>query len=63
MSEQTKRIAQDTEYYLRKAENKLIAAEQSSKGVGDKSLTQKVNKLRESVHEVRKELDKKINNG
>ena len=63
MSQETKQAAKDTERDLRRAEEHLSAAEQSAKQTGDKSLHQKVTKIKEAVTETRKDLDSKLNGG
>lgn len=57
-----KESAQTTEYNLRKAEGWINEAERSATNTGDKSLVQKVTKLREGVREVREDLSKKLDN-
>lgn len=63
MSAETKKQAQNTEYYLREAETYTKEAERSAQGTGDKQLIQKVTKIRESMQETRKEINEKLNNG
>lgn len=62
MSNEKRDAAQSTEYHLRKAHEHLNDAERSSQGTGDKSLVQKVTKVREAVIETRKDLNKKLDN-
>ncbi len=63
MSEQTKKNAQDTEYYLRHAESYVKNAEKSAQGTGDKKLVEKVTKINQTITETRKELNEKLNGG
>ncbi len=63
MSAETKKNAQNTEYYLREAETRLDDAERSAQGTGDKQLIKKVSTIKESVQQTRKEINEKLNNG
>lgn len=60
MSVEKRKYAENTEYHLKRAEEHIGAAEQSSQGTGDRDLTKKVIKVKEAVSETRKELTKKL---
>lgn len=62
MSNEKREAAQNTEYHLREAETSIRRAERSAQTTGDKSLVEKVTKVREAVTETRREIIKKLDN-
>lgn len=62
MSNEKREAAQNTEHYLREAEIDMGRAERSAQVTGDKSLVEKVTKIRKEVTETRKEIIKKLDN-
>jgi hypothetical protein len=62
MSSEKRDQAQYTEHNLRQAEIHMGRAERAAQLTGDKSLVQKVTKIREAVTETRKDILKKLDN-
>lgn len=62
MSNEKRGHAVTTEHALRRAHENLNEAERHAQGTGDKTLIQKVTKVREAVVETCKDLHKKLDN-
>jgi hypothetical protein len=60
MGEQSKQAGIETDHSLRIAEDHLTQAERTSKQTGDKTLVEKVIKIKEAVVETRKEIKKNL---
>lgn len=60
MSQQTREAAKETEQHLKTAESYITEAERTSKKTGDKTLIEKVSKIKEVTVEVHKELKKNL---
>lgn len=63
MSAKTKRSAEYTAEYLKKADINIKYANEYAKETGDKTLIEKVTKIQRQTEETYQEIDKKLNNG
>ena len=63
MSAETKKAAEQTKTDLSNAGEYLRRAEESAKKTGDKTLVEKVTKVKEGVTIIKEDLSKKLNEG
>ena len=63
MSAETKQNAEDASSNLKRAEQYVKIAEKYASGTGDKSLSTKITKIKETVQQTHQEIDHKLSEG